>query len=175
MYSQADSINYQDRKLMKDASFVSSCSVCKVNSGDVVSTGGVIWENDLWLVRHIPAPYPIAGWTMFNTQRHVQGPAHFNEEEAKAYGPVLKHVTRALEIVTGAPRIYIVAFGESTPHMHSHLVPRYQEMSSDFAAFGISDLYRQVASGSRPGVDEDDALSIAKKLREQLKACPPPA
>lgn len=160
---------------MKDSSYVASCSVCKVNAGDVESAGGIIWENDLWLVRHIPAPFPLAGWTMFNTQRHVHGPAHFTDAEAKAYGPVLRHVTRALEKVTGAPRIYIVAFGESTPHMHSHLVPRYADLPAAHAAFGISDLYRSVAGGSQPGVPEKDALAVAAKLRDVLKASPPPA
>ncbi|NQW20301.1 MAG: HIT family protein [Chloroflexi bacterium] len=160
---------------MKHDSYEASCSVCKANAGEVPSQGGVIWEDKLWFVRHVPSPYALAGWTMFNTQRHVQGPAHFNDEEAKAYGPVLRHISRTLEEVSGALRVYLVAFGESTPHMHSHLIPRYSELPSEYAAFGVADLMRGVASGAVPGVPEEEALAMANKLRDALKASPPPA
>ena len=160
---------------MKHASYEPSCSVCKANAGDVPSPGGVIWEDKLWLVRHAPPPFPLAGWTMFHTQRHVQGPAHFTDEEAAAFGPVLRHVSRTLEKVTGAPRIYVVAFGESTPHMHAHLAPRYADLPPEHVAFGAADLYRAVASGKQPGVPEADALAMAGKLRDALKASPPPS
>jgi diadenosine tetraphosphate (Ap4A) HIT family hydrolase len=112
---------------------------------------------------------------MLHTQRHVQGPAHFTDEEASAFGPVVKHISRTLEIVTNTPRIYLVAFGESTPHMHAHLIPRYENLPPEQVAFGIADLNRAVANGTLPGVPESEALSVAAKLRDALKASPPPA
>ena len=118
--------------------------------------GGVIWEDKLWFVRHVPSPYALAGWIMFHTQRHVQGPTHFSDEEAVAFGPVLRHVTRMLEKINGALRVYLVAFGESSPHMHAHLIPRYSDLPSEYTAFGVADLTRAVASGTVPGVPEDD-------------------
>jgi diadenosine tetraphosphate (Ap4A) HIT family hydrolase len=135
----------------------------------------VIWENDLWFVRHAPSPAGLAGWTMLNSQRHVQGPAHFTDEEAASFGPVLRHVTRTLEEVTGALRIYVVAFGESTPHMHSHLIPRYSDLPAEHSAFGVADLMRGVGSGELAGVPEDDALAMTAKIGDALKASPPPA
>jgi diadenosine tetraphosphate (Ap4A) HIT family hydrolase len=112
---------------------------------------------------------------MFHTQRHVQGPAHFNDAEAASFGPTLRHVTRALEQVTGAPRVYVVAFGESTPHMHAHLVPRYTDLPADLAAFGVADLFRGVAKGQRPPADPAKAMEMAVKLKQALTKDPPPA
>ena len=160
---------------MKHDSYEASCPVCRENAGDVASPGGVIWEDELWFVQHAPPPYPLAGWTMLHTQRHVQGPAHFTDEEAKSYGPVLRHITRALEEVTNTPRVYVVAFGESTPHMHAHLAPRYADLPSNQVAWGVADLFRGVANGTQPGVPESDALAVADKLRAALKAGPPPS
>ena len=160
---------------MKHASNEESCPVCKANSGESPSPGGVVWENDLWFLRHAPPPYALAGWMMLHTQRHVQGPAHFTDEEASAFGPVLKHISRTLEVVTGTPRVYLVAFGESTPHMHAHLIPRYENLPAEQVAFGIADLNRSVANGTLPGVPESEALSVAAKLRDALKASPPPS
>ncbi|MDA1257084.1 MAG: diadenosine tetraphosphate hydrolase [Chloroflexi bacterium] len=160
---------------MKHDSYQESCSVCRGNAGDGSGLGDVIWEDKLWLVRHAPSPSALAGWTMFNAQRHVQGPAHFNDEEAAAFGPVLRHITRTLEQVTGALRIYVVAFGESTPHMHSHLIPRYSDLPAEHTAFGVADLMRAVSSGNLPGAPEKDAMAVAAKMSDALKASPPPA
>jgi len=110
---------------MRHPSYDSACDVCHANAGEAPSPGGVIFANDLWFVRHTPPPAPLAGWMMLHPQRHVQGPAHFTDEETENFGPVLRHLTRTLEKVTGALRIYVVAFGESVPHMHAHLAPRY--------------------------------------------------
>lgn len=112
---------------------------------------------------------------MLNAQRHVQGPAHFNDGEAAAFGPVLRHITRILEEVTGAPRIYIVAFGESAPHMHSHLIPRYSDLPPEHTAFGVADLMREVTNGTLTGVPNQDALAMAARISDALKVSPPPA
>ena len=159
---------------MKHSSYVAACGVCRVGANEEQVPGGVIWEDDRWLVRHAPAPYPLVGWLFFQTQRHVQGPAHFDDAEAKAFGPVLRHVSRALEQVSGAPRVYFVAFGESTPHMHAHLAPRYASLKPDEAAFGIADLYRNVSKGARPAADSAKVLEIVDRLRDALKKSPPP-
>jgi histidine triad (HIT) family protein len=160
---------------MKHDSHDESCSICKVNADDPGKTG-VIWEDKNWFVRHMPSPAaPLAGWLMFCTQRHVQGPAHFTDEEAAAFGSVLRHVSRKIEDITGAPRVYLLAFGESFPHMHAHLIPRYSDLPTEYTAFGVADLSRAVMSGAEPGAPEEDVLAIAAKLREALKADPPPA
>jgi diadenosine tetraphosphate (Ap4A) HIT family hydrolase len=160
---------------VKHPSYTPDCSQCKANAGETDIAGGVIWQNNLWLVRHAPPPYALAGWTMFNTQRHVHGPAHFTDDEAASYGPTLRHITRTLEEITGALRIYQIAFGESTPHMHTHLIPRYEDLPSEHIEFGIGDLNKAVASGAQPGVPEEEVLVMAENLRAALKASPPDA
>ena len=64
---------------------------------------------------------------MLISQRHVAGPAHFDDREAASFGPTLRHLERTLEELTGALRIYTAAMGESHPHFHCHMVPRYAE------------------------------------------------
>jgi histidine triad (HIT) family protein len=161
---------------MKHDSYDASCSICEASAGDVSIPGEVIWEDKHWFVRHLPSSEAaVAGWLLFCTHRHVQGPAHFNDEEATAFGPVLRHISRTLEDVTGAPRVYLVAFGESYPHMHAHLIPRYSDLSPEYTAFGVADLARAVKSGAEPGVSEEDVLAVTAKLQEALKADPPPS
>ncbi|MCY3912025.1 MAG: HIT domain-containing protein [Chloroflexi bacterium] len=159
---------------MRHPSYDPACDVCHANAGEAPSPGGVIFANDLWFVRHTPPPAPLAGWMMLHPQRHVQGPAHFTDEETENFGPVLRHLTRTLEQVTGALRIYVVAFGESVPHMHAHLAPRYAQMPNDAVAWSLSDTFRQVAGGELPGADQAEVDRIISDYRAALEANPPP-
>ncbi|MFN8526901.1 MAG: hypothetical protein U0821_27670 [Chloroflexota bacterium] len=148
------------------------CNVCKTNTGENPSEGGIIWENEHWLVRHTAAPYGVAGWMMLHTQRHVGGPAHFNDAEAAAFGPTLRWLEKTLEEVTGALRIYTAALGESFPHFHAHMVPKYAEMPGDAKAFQVFALSGKAAAGEIK-VDAAQVAGIITRYREALKAGPP--
>jgi diadenosine tetraphosphate (Ap4A) HIT family hydrolase len=157
---------------MRHASHDASCGICQSNAGDRPIAGGIIWENDRWLVRHSPPPYGVAGWMTLQTQRHVGGPAHFDDAEAASFGPTLRHLEKVLEEITGALRIYTAAMGESFPHFHGHMVPRRASMPNDAKAWGVFDLQRQAAEGTVK-VDEAEVQRIIAAYRERLAADPP--
>lgn len=156
---------------MKHDSYDETCSICRSNAGE---DGGAVFENDLWLIKHTGSPFPLAGWFLLQPQRHVQGPARFNDEEATNFGPALRHFMRTLEVVTGSPRSYVVAFGESYPHMHAHLIPRYADLADDEVAWGIADRFRAISAGQQTGVPDADVANIIEAYRAALEADPPP-
>lgn len=153
---------------MKHSSYDDSCGICKVNSAD-----GALFENDRWLVRRMPAGIGVPGWMMLHSQRHVAGPAHFDDGEATSFGPTLRHLERVLEDLTGALRIYTAAMGESFPHFHAHMVPRYEQMPNDASAWGVFDLYRATQQGEVT-IDQDEATRIAEAYAAALADAPPP-
>lgn len=159
---------------MRHASHDASCAICKSNAGENAIAGGIIFENDLWLVRHSPPPYGVAGWMTLQSQRHVGGPAHFNDAEAKSFGPTLRHLEKVLGEVTGALRIYTAAMGESFPHFHGHMVPRRAQMPDDAKAWAVFDLQRRTAAGEVV-VDKDEVERIIATYKARLAAEPPPA
>ena len=110
---------------------------------------------------------------MLISQRHVGGPAHFDDRETASFGPTLRHLERVLERVTGALRIYTAALGESYPHLHAHMVPRYAHMPGDAKAFGVFDLLRQAAAGEIR-VDEGEIARLSAAYEDALRAEPPP-
>ncbi len=150
-------------------SFAASCGVCQSLSGP--SPSRPIFENELWHVRHSDAPYGVAGWMMLISRRHVAGPAHFDDQEASSFGWSLRHFSRVLEQVTGALRIYVAAMGESHPHFHAHLVPRYATMAKDAKAWGVFDLQRAAAAGEIT-VDAAEVARISEAYRRALAEAP---
>jgi diadenosine tetraphosphate (Ap4A) HIT family hydrolase len=158
---------------MKHPSNVSTCGICKANSGEVPIPGGIIFENDLWLVRHLTPGRGVPGWMMVQSQRHVAGISGFNDAEAANFGPAFRHLQKVLQDVTGALRIYTASMNESSPHFHCHLVPRYVQMPKDASSWEVFDLYRASGEGEIVvAAAEVDRLTEA--YRAALKATPPP-
>jgi diadenosine tetraphosphate (Ap4A) HIT family hydrolase len=156
---------------MSDFPAEPGCAVCASLSGpDRVSP---LFENDLWHVRPSSSPAGVPGWMLLMTRRHAPSPAQFDDAEAASLGPTLRHLSRALLDVTGALRIYLAAMGESSPHFHCHLVPRYASMPKEAKAFAVFDLQRAAAAGEIP-VDAAETARIAEAYRRSLLASPPP-
>jgi diadenosine tetraphosphate (Ap4A) HIT family hydrolase len=81
---------------------------------------------------------------------------------------------RVLLEVTGALRIYTAAMGESSPHFHGHLVPRFAQMPKDSKGWGVFDLERAAKAGEVP-VDVAEIERLTNAFRSALKSAPPPA
>src|SRR5262249_9334287 len=99
---------------------------------------------------------------------------HFDDREATAFGPALRHFERVLERVTGALRIYTAAMGESHPHFHCHMVPRYATMPREARAWSVFDLQRAVGANEVP-VDLDEVARISAAYQAALRGEPPPS
>jgi diadenosine tetraphosphate (Ap4A) HIT family hydrolase len=152
-------------------SFDSACGVCRSLSGDEAQRP--LYEDDLWHVRHLGSPHGLPGWMLLIAKRHVGGPAHFDDAETESFGPVLRHLEKKLEEVTGALRIYTAALGESSPHFHCHMLPRYKDMPNGVKAWGAFDLERAARAGEVK-VDVAEVERISEAYRAALAASPPP-
>jgi diadenosine tetraphosphate (Ap4A) HIT family hydrolase len=59
--------------------------------------------------------------------RHVVEPTELSEAEASAYGREVLAVGRALETVFSPIKLNYNLLGNSVPHLHTHIVPRYAD------------------------------------------------
>ena len=147
----------------------SACGVCQ-SLGDPNLPN--LYEDDLWCVRHAE-PAGVPGWMLLISKRHVPGLAHFDDRQAAVFGVALRHFERVLEEITGALRIYTAAMGESQPHFHAHMVPRYATMPRDAKAWSVFDLQRAVGAGELP-IDRAEVARLSEAYRQALAAQPRP-
>jgi diadenosine tetraphosphate (Ap4A) HIT family hydrolase len=59
--------------------------------------------------------------------RHVVEPTELSEAEAAAYGQEVLVVGRALEAVFAPVKMNYNILGNSVPHLHTHIIPRYAD------------------------------------------------
>ena len=144
------------------------CGICE----SIVDRNGhaeVLYEDDHWIVRHIAPPYGIAGWMTMYSRRHVASIAAFDEDEASSFGPTLRRLEEHLERVTGALRIYTLTLGESLPHFHTHMVPRYEHTPGGVSGWDLFDLLTQASEG-KIVIDPRDVERISGAYRASLAA-----
>jgi diadenosine tetraphosphate (Ap4A) HIT family hydrolase len=153
------------------------CIICRQNDqSDSAYPVDIIAQNRLWLIHHMycgpPAGSPpsaawgnpgaqtggdsdLPGHLLLHSQRHVHGPADFTDEEAGNFVFAVRHVERLLLEITQAERIYTVLIGETGPHLHAHLIPRYSDAQLAEMVCLWSSVARWVCSistgQSRPG------------------------
>ncbi|TKA28596.1 hypothetical protein B0A50_02923 [Salinomyces thailandicus] len=100
-------------------------------------------------------------------------------DSAKAIGEWLPVVSRALCKVTGIEDWNVVQnngerAAQVVPHIHFHLIPRYQEGRRENAGKGKVDVgmlksWRMFGRGAREDLDEEEGAEMAGLLREAMR------
>ena len=149
----------------------SACDICRIH-GDAARYGDLECHRGAhWLVRHHPLPSPLVGWTFLCAVRHVQGPADFTDAEAEGFGRAMRAVSAAVRSITGCDRVYAIAFGQGAPHLHVHLIPRF-DAEEGTRAWNVADWYRAVERGERPAADPAAVADFVRRLRSMLASAP---
>lgn len=100
-------------------------------------------------------------------------------ESARALGEWLPVVSRAMCAVTGVEDWNVVQnnghrAAQVVPHIHFHLIPRYQDGRRDVAGKGKVDVqqaksWKMFGRGTREDLDDDEAKVLAAQLRDALR------
>lgn len=108
-----------------------------------------------------------------------QQTASKSRQDSRAIGEWLPLVSRALCKVTGIEDWNIVQnngerAAQVVPHVHFHLIPRYQEGRRDLAGKGKVDFdrmksWRMFGRGTREELDDDEAKEMSANLRAALR------
>ena len=95
--------------------------------------------------------------------RHVNEPTELDEAEAAGYWAEVLAVARALISVYEPLKMNYETLGNSLPHLHTHLVPRYTEDPRPGQPFPLS------AQQPEEKIPDDRLLAEAAELRSLLR------
>lgn len=143
---------------------VVGCIACDVVAGRLAAPGGVIYEDEYWMLDHAVSPVPLNGFLILKPKRHVEHFGALTVEEATPFGPLLRAAYAALQQVTGAEKVHVTSFGESVRHIHWYLLPRRAGMPASATGM-LQGLFRGDWSCS-----DDEAAATAGRVRETLRS-----
>ena len=105
---------------MGSASNPTACEFCSSPGGPVV------WQNDLCRVVRVDEPdYP--GFVRVILRRHAREMSDLEPAEREGLMRVVFEVEAAVRESMGADKMNIASLGNQTPHVHWHVVPRFQD------------------------------------------------
>jgi diadenosine tetraphosphate (Ap4A) HIT family hydrolase len=120
-----------------------------------------------WRVAHsFNAAVP--GWLVLLPRRHVTAVHDLTDAEASALGMWQVKLSRALRVVTGCAKTYVVQFAEAEgfAHVHFHIVPRMADLRPEHRGPGVFELLRRTEG---EWVTPDQADQVARLLRARLQ------
>ena len=96
-----------------------SCEFCSSPGGPVV------WQNDVCRVVRVDEPdYP--GFCRVILNRHARELTDLEPEERDELMRVVYAVEAAIRETLGADKMNVASLGNMTPHVHWHVVPRFE-------------------------------------------------
>jgi diadenosine tetraphosphate (Ap4A) HIT family hydrolase len=72
-----------------------------------------------------PAEAPLPGYVCVVAKPHVVEPFELDRDDGHAYWDAAMDVARAVRTVMGARKVNYEIHGNTLPHLHLHLYPRY--------------------------------------------------
>jgi diadenosine tetraphosphate (Ap4A) HIT family hydrolase len=145
-----------------------ACLICDKHAhGDGV-LGGVIYDDGLIYAGHtqlLGADDAALGYLMVEPRRHVPRLGDLTDEEAGALGVAVNRLSRALREAAGAEHVYGFVFGDSVPHLHIHLAPRYPGTPPDLHGLGAVHIQR---SPEVPRGAAEEIENVCDRLRNAL-------
>ena len=88
--------------------------------------GPVLWQNDVCRVVRVDEPdYP--GFCRVILNRHAREMADLQPQERDALMGVVFAVEAAVRETLGAHKMNLASLGNMTPHVHWHVVPRFED------------------------------------------------
>jgi|GEM_PF-388700 len=104
-----------------------------------------------------PGPF-FAQWPgalMLVSRRHVREQTDLRPIDARETYLDLLDAERALRRITGCDRVNVVKFGNVTPHLHWHLIPRYlEERYGRLTSWEVEQLHPELKASEAPARSE---------------------
>lgn len=140
--------------------------MCVEGRPDVVHGNSRIQEgrvSDAYLLSHDVGQrgYAVVIWR----GRHVAEPTELSEEDAAQYFTEVLAVSRALEAHYRPAKMNLMMLGNTVPHLHTHVIPRYVTDDSP----GVPPRFMRVfPRGEEPSLPEAEYRADVEALRQLL-------
>jgi diadenosine tetraphosphate (Ap4A) HIT family hydrolase len=101
------------------------CGVCALLRGDASNRDPQIYESPS-AVAYLRRPDIQRGYVIVSCRTHVLEPFELPDDEAAAYWADVLRVARAVHARFQPKKINYETWGNGEPHLHTHIVPRYE-------------------------------------------------
>jgi ATP adenylyltransferase len=152
---------------------VDGCLACDLAAGRQPLPGGLVHEQDGWLVEHCVGPLGV-GTLVVKPRRHVTRVADLATDEAASLGPLLAQAAQVVSALTDPEQVYVALWShaDGVPgHIHFVIQPVTSEtMVAHGGKYAIALQTAMFEEGVTPDVSEVEAFAERARglFRESL-------
>ena len=114
---------------------MNDCLICEQEDAP---DANVVWRDELFACEICPG-FEVPGWVVLRVRRHVMGWPGLGGDELAAVGRRIADTVAASTEVSGAPKVYVLTFGEAFPHFHALIAPRGEDIPPELRTARILD------------------------------------
>ena len=109
----------------------------------------------------------VEGWLVLVARRHITTVTDMSDDEANTLGPLIREVSRSLQVVLGCDKTYVVQFAEHPdhPHVHVHVIARARDLPIEHRGPGV---FALMGCPAEQAVDAERMNEIAARLSDEL-------
>jgi len=140
----------------------SQCLFCKIINGEIPAY--TVYE-DSKFIAFLDIRPANPGHVLVVPKKHYSVLPQMSDKECSAYFNLIKNIVSAVYEATGAIRVQIAQFGIHVPHLHMHVIPRFEDD-------GLDTLYDPYEPKQ---LSEDELKKAQKIIKKKLKNIKPTA
>lgn len=148
---------------------IDQCLACSTIAGKLQAPGGVIYQDNYWVVEHSLSPVLVRGYLIIKLKRHCEHLAELTPEESRACG-IIQSTCLALSKVIKPDKIHVCSWGEEVKHIHFHVIPRTRDMPVGnlklLIYLPMKKIFNQL--GLNKWVTDEEAAAVAVKVRQEI-------
>lgn len=100
------------------------CDICS-RKADKTFKRVEVWSDETWRLT-MSLYSSVKGFCYLEPKRHIRYITELDGREAKEFGMVMSHTSRAIKRAIGAKLVYVYIYGDHIPHLHVHLAPHVE-------------------------------------------------
>ncbi|HEX3053382.1 MAG TPA: HIT domain-containing protein [Aggregatilineaceae bacterium] len=150
--------------------FSNSCISCQTVGKKIQPTGGILYENEGWILFLHSRPTLIAGQGFIVLKRHCESVANLTPREQETLGPIMAITAHAMEIALHAEKVHFGLYAEGVKHIHLHLIPRTANLPASNIWMVWLNSWRNVLQTLhlRRPISDKEVEAAAAQVREVL-------
>jgi diadenosine tetraphosphate (Ap4A) HIT family hydrolase len=147
---------------------IDGCLSCDTLSGKFCPPGGIVYENDCWLVVLRARPLRFPCYPFILLKRHCEHVQELTNQETALLGPTMKLTAQVLVEVIKPAKVYFGIYGEGVKHIHVHVFPRMASMpAGNIPNIWLDQWYQMFQFIRLKKPYNDNAVAhVAKQLRD---------
>jgi diadenosine tetraphosphate (Ap4A) HIT family hydrolase len=147
------------------------CISCNTITGEIDPPGGIIYENEYWIMFLRSKPLLVPGEGFIVLKRHAEILNELTAAELTSLGPTMQLTFETVSNVLKPAKVHFGLYAEAVKHIHFHVFPRTSYLPAGNIPITILGVWYDLLHtvGLRRAYQDDEVSEVAARMRQEFQ------